>query len=99
MTNPRTYLFGLTAEEWFSVAALGDDSELAPCCGNISNMRELVNTLMTLQDNYVGWMVRSIGRELLEAVDNDGQHDFPREIFPLFNRILDGCREVTKNDN
>lgn len=92
LARPR--LYGLTAEEWLHLAAEGDDSEVAPCCANVSAVRELLNQLATLQaGDDAGWQL-AVGRRLLEVVeaDGDGHGLSDREAFPLLHRVLDGVR-------
>jgi hypothetical protein len=91
----KQWAYGLTADEWFQIASNGEDSEVAPCCGNIGQIRDLIRELMMFQsEDDSGWRV-SIGKPLLQAVEADGDgHDLSsRENFPLFNRMLDGVRE------
>lgn len=96
---PRAWLYGLTADEWLHLAARGEDSEVAPCCGNLSEARELLNQLATLQaPDDTGWQL-AVGRRLLEALSADGAgHGLDdRGQFPLLHRVLDGIREQQAN--
>lgn len=90
----RRWLYGLTADEWLHLAAEGEDSEVAPCCGNLGHIRELLNALATFQSrDDTGWQL-SLGRRIIEALEGDGEghglHD-PR-AFPLLHRVLAGIR-------
>lgn len=103
----RLWAYGLTADEWLHLAAEGEDSEVPPCCGNISNVRELLNALAVSQAAYddVDWMRMSLGRELLELLGDtfpeDGYgHDLNhRDTFPLLHRVLEGVREEMSHDS
>lgn len=92
--SPRTWLYGLTADEWLHLASEGEDSEVQPCCGNLGELRDLLRSLATFQSpDDTGWQL-SIGRHITEVTDGDGEghglHD--REQFPLLHRVLDGIR-------
>lgn len=91
----RQWLYGLTADEWLHLAAEGDDSEVAPCCANLSAVREALNALAVSQgaDDY-GWQL-SAGRRLLKLLGDDGYgHGLDdRARFPLLHQVLDGIRE------
>lgn len=92
----RRWLFGLTADEWLHLAAEGEDSEVAPCCGNLGHLRDLLRSLATFQAaDDTGWHI-SLGHRILEAVEADGEgHDLHvREAFPLLHRVLDGIRAL-----
>lgn len=92
--RPRAWLYGLTADEWLHLAGEGEASEVTPCCGNLSEVRELLNALATFQSpDDTGWQL-SMGRHLLEVLGADGNgHGLDdRESFPLLHRVLDGIR-------
>lgn len=93
----RKWAYGLTADEWLHLAAEGEDSEIAPCCGNISQIREILNTLATCQASYDGWLRKAVGKELLESLeaDGDGHNLQDRETFPLLWRVIDGIGQET----
>jgi hypothetical protein len=94
-------LYGLTADEWFRLASMGQDSELAPCCGNIGELRDVVRELMTFQsEDDLGWRL-SLGAHLLQVYAGDGNQDGDSEAghglgskagFPLLHKVLDGIR-------
>jgi hypothetical protein len=98
----RTWLYGLTADEWFHLASEGADSEVAPCCDDIGELRDLLRELMTFQ----AWDERSfrrvigdrimtvVGAEIMAIGDpGDGGHDLAeRTMYPLLNRVLDGIQ-------
>jgi hypothetical protein len=96
MTEVRTWLFGLTADEWLELAALGEDSEVTPCCGTLGELRELLNTLATFQaaEDW-GWH-KSIGGHILQIVEADGDgHSLQnRDMHPRLGRVLDGIRAL-----
>lgn len=93
MSN-RKWQYGLTADEWFHLTSEGHDSEVAPCCGNIGQVRDTLRTFLGFQAPEDDWWRITIGRELLDAVEADGgEHDLQnRDSFPLLNRVLDGIR-------
>ena len=87
---PRMY--GLTADEWLHLAAEGQDSEVAPCCGNISELREYLNALATCQgEGESGIMLRAV-LESYEAAASDHEAITDAEAFPLLHRVLAGVR-------
>jgi hypothetical protein len=94
MTTRRIWAYGLTADDWMQLACAGADSEVQPCCGNISRVRELIWTLLPLQGPHESWMRAAIGKELIMAVALDGDDHClgERESFPLLHKVLDGLR-------
>jgi hypothetical protein len=98
--SDRQWLYGLTADEWLHLAAEGDQSEVQPCCGNLGELRELLNELVTSQSpDDTGWR-RSIGKRLLSVYEADREgHGLPdRAQFPLLHKVLDGLREEIASD-
>jgi hypothetical protein len=95
MPEQRTWLYGLTANEWFHLASEGDESEIRPCCGNIGELRDILRTLMQFQAQYEDGWQRSLGKQALQVVEADGEgHNLSdRDSFPLLHRVLDGIRE------
>jgi hypothetical protein len=90
--------YGLTADEWFHIACEGDRSEVQPCCGNLGDIRDLIRMIMQFQaPEEWGWR-KSIGKALTIAVesDQDGHGLSDREMYPLFNRMLDGVKAELK---
>jgi len=90
----RRWLYGLTADEWLHLASEGEDSEVAPCCGNLGELRDLLRTLLAFQSpDDAGWQL-SLGREIVKAVEADGDgHDLGDAAkFPLLHRVLAGIR-------
>jgi hypothetical protein len=98
---PTQWLYGLTADEWFRLASLNTESEIAPCCGNIGELRDLLRELMTFQSpDETGWRV-SLGERILQVYEADGNKPGDADAghglgvaagFPLLNRVLDGIR-------
>jgi hypothetical protein len=89
--SERQWLYGLTADEWFHLAAMGQDSEVGPCCGNISDFREALNWLATSQGDGEDWLPASAVMRMYHQ-DSDG-HDLPNQkSFPLLHRVLNGIR-------
>lgn len=90
--GPRKRLYGLTADEWLHLAADGQDSEVAPCCGNISELREYLNALATCQgEGESGIMLRAV-LESYEAAASDHDTLADETAFPLLHRVLAGIR-------
>jgi glutathione S-transferase len=92
MSTPRLWLYGLTADEWLHLAAEGQDSEVAPCCGNISDLREHLNALATCQGaGESGIMLKAVLESYEMAA---GSHDEIADAaaFPLLHRVLAGIR-------
>ena len=104
MTEPRRWLFGLTADEWFHLASEGENSEVAPCCGNLGELRDDLRTLMQFQaPEDTGWHL-AIGRMIVQVVevDGDGHNLQDRDQYPLLHRVLDGIKDLErdkKNEN
>jgi hypothetical protein len=96
-----TWTYGLTGDEWLHLASEGEESEVQPCCGNISQMRELLMAITTCQASYDRWMRASLGKQLFEALEADGDgHNLQDEkTFPILHRVLAGLREDIKNDH
>ena len=93
MPEPRRWLYGLTADEWLHLAAEGHDSEVAPCCGDIGDLRDNLNALATCQGEGEDWLMRAPVLTVYEAAaEEHGLSD--RAAFPLLHRVLDGIREV-----
>lgn len=89
-----TWLYGLTADEWFHLASEGEDSEVQPCCGNLGSIRDHLRELMAFQSgDDAGWQL-AIGRRLLLEVEADGSgHGLDnRGQYPLLHKVLDGIR-------
>ena len=92
MSEPRKWLYGLTADEWLHLAAEGQDSEVPPCCGNIGELREYLNALATCQgEGESGIMLRAV-LESYEAAADDHDTLADAEAFPLLHRVLAGVR-------
>ena len=90
----RTYRFGLTADEWIAVAGAGEDSEVGPCCANLSELREHLNALVTLQGDTDGFTVGLIGNGVARAYAwCADDHDLTPDQFPLLHRVLAGLRD------
>ena len=91
--SARTWLYGLTADEWLHLAAEGQDSEVPPCCGDISQLREYLNALVTCQGEGEAWI---LGKPVLDAYAIAlGSHDelANEQAFPLLHRVLAGVRK------
>lgn len=97
MSN-KTWLFGLTADEWLHLAAEGEDSEVPPCCANMSDFRELLNALAVSQGPNNGW-VKVFSMQLLDHPEiKEGGHELDNaEQFPLLHRVLAGAKELVGN--
>jgi hypothetical protein len=96
MVDARTYRFGLTADEWLHLAAEGDASEVAPCCGNIGALRDGLNALATMQSDNDRFTVQLVGQQVANAYawcvgGHDGIQD--PAMFPLLHRVLGGLAE------
>lgn len=98
--SARTWLFGLTADEWFHLACEGQESEVPPCCGNIGVIRETLWLLLPYQNPDEAGMAAFWGKDLLRAVEEDGdEHDLQNaEQFPLLHRVMAGIREQAEKD-
>jgi hypothetical protein len=96
VTVPRKWLFGLTADEWLHLAAEGENSEVKPCCGNLGELRDSLNSLVTFQaEGESGWH-RYIGGRILVLVtrDGDNHHLADPEQYPLLARVCAGLRAL-----
>lgn len=86
-------LYGLTADEWLHLACEGENSEVAPCCGDIGELREWLQALTASQDAGLlakpvldAYEVALVGHDMLASPDT----------FPLLHRVLAGIRgEIT----
>lgn len=96
---PRTRMYGLTADEWLHLAAEGQDSEVAPCCGDIGQLREWLNGLATAQGKGESWL---FWQPVLDSYEVAlGSHDAlaDEKSFPVLHRVLAGVRaEKTAQD-
>jgi hypothetical protein len=86
--SDRTWLFGLTADEWFHLACEGQDSEVAPCCGNISNLREYLQALATCQGEGEAPLMFASVLEAWEIALASHDTLAEPETFPLLHRVL-----------
>src|SRR5215469_8248152 len=89
MTVPRTWLFGLTADEWLHLACEGQESEVAPCCGDIGQLRDCLQALATLQgEGEAPLLFNSVLESYGTAL---ASHDTlaDRAVFPLLHRVLE----------
>ena len=91
----KTWLYGLTADEWFEVACLDEKSEVAPCCGNIGLLRDLLRELMWFQGEHEDHWQKLLGSQVLESYESLGdEHGLSdRARYPLLNKVLDGIRK------
>lgn len=96
--NEKRWLFGLTADEWLHLASEGENSEVGPCCANLSDLREILNALATAQEPDGIW-ARLLSKQLLEhyeIVNNSHDHDLLNSVtFPTLHRVLQGARCLT----
>ena len=97
--STREWLYGLTADEWFHLASEGPDSEVAPCCGNTGEVRDLLRQLMMFQAVDEWGFRLSLGDALEAAIEADGgEHGLgERDSQPLLRRVLAGFRAEKKN--
>lgn len=86
---PRTWLYGLTADEWLHLAAEGQDSEVAPCCGDIAVLREYLKDLAVTQDGSHQIFVRYLLPSYAHALAAHGELA-DKGTFPLLHRVLAG---------
>ena len=85
-------LYGLSATEWLHLASEGPDSEVAPCCGDIGQLRDYLQMLTTSQGDGSSLI---IVRGFLHAYDVAlASHDTldDAKTFPLLHRVLAGAR-------
>jgi hypothetical protein len=95
VNETRRWLYGLTADEWLHLASESDASEVAPCCGNLGTLRDLLRELLAFQSpDDIGWR-RSLGRRIAKVVEADGSgHNLDDvTLFPLLHRVLVGIRQ------
>ena len=94
MTEPRTWKYGLTAEEWLHLAAEGPDSEVAPCCGDIGQLRDVLNMLATdqAQGGGIPWLAKLLC-DAYEAARNSHDTLADSARFPLLHRVFAGIRD------
>lgn len=90
MTEPRLWLYGLTADEWLHLACEGHGSEVANCCGNIEQIQDTLRAVMTIQPPEYRSMRVMLHKTLTEelAADDHGLGN-PAE-FPLLHRVIAG---------
>lgn len=88
----RVWLYNLTADEWMHLANEGEDSEVAPCCGNIGQIRELLQALSACQAESDTGLRQMLGKPLLEmlAADGDGHNLNDHRMFPLLHKAITG---------
>lgn len=91
--TPKEWLYGLTAEEWFQLAAMGQESEVAPCCGDISSLREALNWLATSQGEGEDWLpATEVLERYFQVREEHGLMD--TWAFPLLHRVLAGIQKA-----
>jgi hypothetical protein len=97
-TGPRKWMYGLTADEWLHLAAEGQASEVAPCCGDIDGLRGWLNALATCQDGGLSYLLLQPTLDAYEVAAEN--HETLRDpgTFPLLHRVLDGIRDQLAND-
>lgn len=83
-----TWRYGLTADEWLTLASVGQDSEVGPCCAAIADLRSALQVLTTTQDGPT-FIAAEVTDAYTAAV---GGHDTLAEpaTFPLLHRVLAG---------
>lgn len=91
-TAPRKWLYGLAADEWFHLACEGQDSEVAPCCGNIGQLREWLQGLASCQGLGESYMMCGSVIEAYEAALSDHDAIADASAFPLLHRVMAGVR-------
>jgi hypothetical protein len=91
--QPRTWLYGLTADEWLHLAAEGQDSEVAPCCGDIGQLREWLNGLAAAQGAGESHMFHKVVLDAYAVALADHDTLADEQVFPLLHRVLAGVRE------
>ena len=93
MTELRTWRYGLTADEWLHLAAEGPDSEVQPCCGDIGQLRDVLNMLATDQEQTGGipWLTRPFHEAYQAALSGHDTLDDPVR-FPLLHRVIAGIK-------
>jgi hypothetical protein len=90
MAEPRTWKYGLTADEWLHLAAEGPDSEVQPCCGDIGQLRDVLNAMVTEQgEGGYPWLAGPF-LEAYGAALNSHDTLADRAKFPLLHRVLEG---------
>lgn len=90
----RKRLYGLTADEWFALACVGQDSEVGPCCGDIGQLREALQWMATSHGEGEDWLPRRSVREAYESALAGHDTLASSETFPLLHRVLDGIKEA-----
>ena len=91
-------LYGLSATEWLHLASEGPDSEVAPCCGDIGQLREYLQVLTTSQGPGESAL---LARGLLAAYETAlASHDTlnDEKTFPLLHRVLAGARATLEHE-
>lgn len=92
MSEPRKWLYGLTADEWFHLACVGPDSEVAPCCGDIGQLREWLSGLASCQGPGESYMMCGSVIEAYDIALSDHETLAEAEAFPLLHRVMAGVR-------
>lgn len=92
MTTPRTWKYGLTADEWLQLAAIGTDSEVQPCCGDIDELRGWLNCIATNQGEGQTSLLRDPTLAAYQTALDSHDTLADRATFPLLHRVLDGIR-------
>jgi hypothetical protein len=98
--SDKTWLYGLTADEWLHLASEGGDSEVQPCCGNTGLVRDILNSLATMQGPEDMYTQKFLGRELLSALeaDGDGHGLQDPQLHPLLHRVIAGVNAQTSKE-
>lgn len=90
MTESKKWLFDLTADEWLHLAAEGQDSEVAPCCGDIGQLRDSLNWLATSQEEGAAWFPSREVKSHFDIALESHEVLADAQSFPLLHRVMTG---------
>lgn len=81
----------LTDTEWMNL--INPDRELAPCCANISNLRDCITCLAASGQNVPGWLIEQLLDIYHACLDG---HEM--KTMPTLNKLISQAKAVPQGE-